>query len=81
MENCSLIELNSQYEKAISILKDIHKRIEDAWDIGDKRQAKNLECASDEHIETLFEVEEKLTNYCDSLGLPRPEIIASDYDY
>lgn len=63
MTEKSLHDLAKCYEVALSTLDRINKSIDEAWDNGDKRQAKNLECGSDEYIDTLFEVEEEIENY------------------
>lgn len=60
MESMTLKELGTLYKNTLATIENISQSITQAWEDGDKRQAKNLELAGDEYIDTLCDVEEVL---------------------
>lgn len=60
MKDKTFVELSEIYQEAIDKLTAINSEINKCWDNGDKSRAKMLECGSDQHIDTLFEIEEIL---------------------
>ena len=60
MENKTFVELAEIYQAAIDELEKADIEIGKCLDAGDKSRAKSLECGMNQHIDTLFEVEEIL---------------------
>lgn len=60
MENLTFVELAALYNITIFKLDELDSKIAECWDNGDKVSAKSFVCGMDQHLDTLFEIEQIL---------------------